>query len=224
MDRPMSTEPTAEAGRAMQDLLAALVEAKQFLGFQYAYWCIRGPSLEANIVLAGMAQEELGHAFVMGGLLGDDPRQAVPDKDDVITWDNWSRDTPGRAAIAMIDDWPKMVVTCLARDAAATATLEVLQGAADSRITSRAKKMVQEERFHLMFAMETARSFTALSRETRQGLAEDYRRALAEADSALGPAKILSRLTALGALSAGAVEARARFLDGVTRRLNDSLS
>ena len=220
----MSTTPTAEADEAMRGLIAALVETKQFLGFQYAAWCVCSPSLEANIALAGMAQEELGHATVMGGLLGDDPRQAVPDKDEQVSWTKWSRASPDRAAVAMIDDWPQMIMTCLAREAAATATLEALKHATDSRITSRARKMVQEERFHLMFAMETARSFTALSRETRQGLAEDYRRALAEAESALGPAKVLSRLTALGALPAGAVETRARFLDGLTRRLNDFLS
>jgi len=221
MTPPSLNDQSPKAGQAIEDLLAALVQSKQFLGFQYASWCIRGPSLEANIALAGMAQEELGHAIALGGLLGDDPRQAVPDKDTLITWDRWPQ-AAGSTAFAMIEDWPTMIVTCLARDAAATATLTALQDSTDVRLAQRARKMIQEEQFHLVFGMETARTFAAMPRETRQSLTEDYRRVLAEAETELGSAETLSRLTASGALPAGAVEARAQFLEGVTQRLNDA--
>jgi len=213
---------SAEARRTIRDLLVALAESKNFLGFQYASWCICGPSIEANIALAGMAQEELGHAGVMGGLLGEDLKHGVPGKDTVVTWNKWSDQSAASAPFRMIEAWPEMIVACLALDATATATLEALKSSTYLRLAQRATKMVQEEQFHLMFGVETVRTFAALPRETRQRLAADYQRALGEAEARLASVETLSRLTALGMLAPGALGARAEFLQGVTRRLDDA--
>ena len=214
---------SAEAGQAILDLLVSLAESKHFLGFQYASWCIRSPSIEADIALAGMAQEELGHAMVMGSLLGEDLKHTVPGKNTVVTWDRWSEPTAASAPFKMIESWPEMIVTCLALDATATATLEALKSSSYLRLAQRARKIVQEEQFHLMFGVETARTFATLTREARRGLAADYQRVLGEAEARLASVETLSRLAALGMLAPGAVEARAEFLEGVTHRLNDAL-
>lgn len=213
---------SAEARRAIGDLLVALAEFKRILGFQYASWCVRGPSIEANIALAGMAQEEMGHAMVLAGLLGEDFKHAVPSKDTVVSWTRWSEQTVGSSPLTMIESWPEMIVTCLALDAAATATLEALKSSAYLRLAQRAGKMLQEERFHLTFGVETARTFAAMPQEARQALAARYQRELEEAVVRLASAESLSRLAALGLLSHEAVEARAEFLQSVTRRLGDA--
>jgi 1,2-phenylacetyl-CoA epoxidase catalytic subunit len=115
-----------------------------------------------------------------------------------------------------------MIVTCLAREAATTAMLEALKESPDSQLASRARKMVQEEQFHLVFGVETARGFAAMPGKTRESLAEDYRRALANVEAELGAEQALTRLTALGALPARALDARTRFLQSITQRLNDA--
>ena len=212
MSQPSPNALSVEANQAVRELLASLIEIKQFVGFQYASWCTSGPSIEADIALAGMAQEESGHAAALGALL-EDPST---DKDALVTWASWSEKAGG-----MIDDWPLMIVTCLARDAAATATLEALKGARDARLAQRATKMLQEERFHLMFGMETVRSFAALSPKARRDLGDCYRRALAEAENQLGSIDKLSRLASLGVVSADAMEARRNSLENLSRRLND---
>ena len=209
MSQPSPNAASAEADRAVRELLASLVRLKQFLGFQYASWCACGPSIEADIALAGMAQEESGHAAALGALLEDQST----DKDAVVTWAGWSEKT-GSA----IDDWPRMIVACLARDAAATATLEALKGSRDARLAQRAAKMVQEEQFHLMFGVETVRSFAALSPQARRDLGGDYRRGLAEAETELGSA---DKLASLGVVGADAMEARRQSLENLSRRLND---
>lgn len=211
---------SAEARRAISALLVALAEFKQILGFHYAAWCVRGPSIEANIALAGMAQEEVGHALVLGGLLTDDFKHAVPSKDTVVTWLRWSEHSGSSAVSTMIESWPEMIVTCLALDAAATATLEALKSSTYLRLAQRAGKMVQEERFHLTFAIETARAFGTMPKEARVALAARYQRELGEAVARLASAEDLSRLAALGLLSQKAVGARAQFLQDVTRRLD----
>ncbi len=203
-------ERSAEAGEVVRDLLVRLVRSKQYLAYQYASWCIRSPSIEANIALAGMAQEELGHGTVLGGLL--DERSS--EKDALVTWERWSNASGG-----LIESWPGMIVTCLARDAAATATLEALQSSAHPPLAQRARKMVLEEQFHLMFCLETARGLAGV-----EGLAATYRRALEQVEAGLGAGETLARLAALGTLPAGAIEARARVLDSVSRQLHDALS
>lgn len=202
----------AEGAEAQRTLLRALAHAKQFLGLQYAAWCTRGPSLEANIALAGMAQEELGHGGVLGGVLGEPP----PEKDAVLTWEIWSQ-----AAGSMIEAWPAMILACLAREAAATATLDALQGSSHVALAQRARKMVQEEQFHLTFCLETARSFAHLPREA---LRAHYRQALEAAERELGAAETLGELAALGLLPQAALETRARFVADVTRRLEQAWS
>lgn len=198
------SEAPAEAGGALRELVAALARAKQALGFQYAAWCSRAPSIEANIALAGMAQEELGHAAALAAVLGE-----VPDKDAVVTWAHW-----GEAAGGWIDAWPKMILACLAREATMTAALEALESCGHAPLAQRAKKMVQEERFHLTFCVESAR---ALASGT--ALAGRWRRALREAEDEVGGGEALARLVAAGALPADAEQARSRFLETLEQRL-----
>lgn len=215
---PVAAEAlSAQARPVIRDLLVALVEAKHFIGFQYASWCVCGPSIEADIALANMAQEEVGHAMVLGGLLGDDFKHGMLSKDTVITWNTW----PAQSADApkLIQSWPEMIVACLAREAAASATLEALRFSNYARLAQRATKMMQEEQFHLTFGIETARTFGSLPPDVRQGLAVEYRRSLAETEAKLASVEHLSRLSSLGVLAPEALGFRAQYLEGVTRRL-----
>jgi ring-1,2-phenylacetyl-CoA epoxidase subunit PaaC len=208
---------SVEAQESLRDLLVALTREKQYLGFQYAHWCIQGPTVEANIALAGMAQEELGHATVLDGLLGEDPDHPMPGKDEIVGWNRWSA---WSAQIPPLESWPAMVVSCLALEAGVTATLEALKNSTYVRLAQRARKMVQEAQFHILFGVETVRGFSALPGETRRALPAVYGRVLADVENRLEPAKALSRLHALGMLAAGAQEARYTFLKGVTQRFN----
>lgn len=210
---------SAEARPAIQALLVALVEAKHFIGFQYASWCVCGPSVEADIALANMAQEEVGHAMVLGGLLGEDFKRSAPSKDALITWDTWPADAANSDSPKMIPSWPEMIVTCLAREAATSATLEALRSSSYARLAQRATKMAQEERFHLMFFIETARALITLPAETRQRLRAEYQRALGEAQARLASAEHLPRLCTLEVLGPEAVRVHAEYLRDVTRQL-----
>ena len=205
------------AQEALRDLLLDLTKAKQHLAFQYASWCIRAPSVEANIALAGMSQEELGHAGVLDGLLGDDFQHPVPGKDELVRWDRWSSSTDD---FAMLETWPGMVVSCLALDASAGATIEVLKSCSYARLAQRALKMSQEEQFHILFGIETSRSFRALPGDATKGLAGLYARSLADAETRFGSGRALARLMELGLLPTTANGVRAKFLQGVAQRFH----
>jgi ring-1,2-phenylacetyl-CoA epoxidase subunit PaaC len=211
---------SAQAQQAIRDLLLALIESKHFIGFQYASWCVCGPSVEADIALANMAQEEVGHAMVLSGLLGDDSERGVLNKDTLVTWNTWPAQSAESGSPKMIESWPEMIVTCLAREAAVSAALEALRLSSYARLAQRATKMIQEEQFHLMFGIETARTFGTMPREARLGLAADYQRALGEAEARLAAVEHLSRLSSLGVLGPEAGGVRAEYLHGVTQRLD----
>lgn len=205
------------AQEALRDLLVDLTRAKQQLAFQYASWCIRAPSVEANIALAGMSQEELGHAGVLDGLLGDELKHPVLGKDELVSWEHWSASDDDHA---MLGTWPGMIVSCLALDASAAASIEALKACSYARIAQRALKMAQEEQFHLLFGTETVKTFRDLPGDASKGLAGLYARSLADAETRFGASKALARLVELGLLAPGAVDTRAKFLQGVAQRFH----
>ncbi|HEX4841584.1 MAG TPA: Phenylacetic acid catabolic protein, partial [bacterium] len=74
----MVTEPmdsvhqlTADAQVALGDLVAALAESKKLLGVRYGEWVTQAPTMEASVAASAMAQDELGHARVLYGLLDE---------------------------------------------------------------------------------------------------------------------------------------------------------
>src|SRR5574340_810286 len=74
----MVTEPlesvhqlTADAQVALSDLVAALAESKKLLGVRYGEWATQAPTMEAAVAASAMAQDELGHARVLYGLLDE---------------------------------------------------------------------------------------------------------------------------------------------------------
>lgn len=205
----------------VRELLIRLVRAKHLLGFHYASWCVQSPSLEGNIALAGMAQEELGHAMVLEALLAEDLGEQVLGKEHVLTWEEWSelgRPSPG---FSTIDGWSEMVVTCLATEHAVTATLEALKSSGYVRLAQRARKMLQEEEFHLTFLAETLRAFAPAAPETRQDLRAQYRRASDQAEARLGSIDLLTHLAQAALVPADAPAARRDFLHTADRTLRD---
>ncbi len=70
----MSSPPTGlepDAVRPLEELLYALGDDAFLLGHRDAEWTGLGPILEEDIAFSSMAQDEMGHAVVWYGLLGD---------------------------------------------------------------------------------------------------------------------------------------------------------
>lgn len=168
----MSVTPAAASAREqsapLTALLQELVRAKLRLSLLCAYWLTRSPALEADIALANIAQEELGHAQVLEALLHDDFGLPTLPRDAAVTWNAWP--STGAAVDIVPQEWPAAVVEQLLLDGRITSVLHALAHARGMRLAERARKMIQEEQFHELFVLETLRSLAAVGPAVRTRL------------------------------------------------------
>ncbi len=152
-DRWTESGPVAEALGAF---VAALADTKFFLGRRVAEWCVGAPELESAVACAAVAQEELGHARVLYPLLADLPLQTplTPleregDREVVLCPEFLRR--PWRS-------WPEAVVGLALVDTALTVALQAATRSAHEELARRACRIVEEERFHSVFAWGRVRA------------------------------------------------------------------
>lgn len=141
---------TRQDNRALFDLLASLADNKQALGRRYAYWCNGAPALEAAVAAAAMAQDELGHARTLYPLLSDfvqadaDPGQVEPETRTL------------HYHISFLDhdfaSWSDFVAANFLFDTALSTFFATAQHSTYEALRQRARKIVQEERVHAMYA------------------------------------------------------------------------
>jgi phenylacetate-CoA oxygenase PaaI subunit len=129
-------------------MLSSLADNKQSIGRRYAYWCNGAPALEAAVAAAAMTQDELGHARTLYPLLADfvqaeaDPAQIEPETRTL------------HYSLAFLDKdfagWSDFVATNFLFDTALTTFFEAAQNSTYEPLRQRSRKIVQEERIHLM--------------------------------------------------------------------------
>ena len=128
----------------LRRLIVGLADSKRLLGIRYSDWTIGAPSLETDISLASMAQDEWGHArliYAMLKELDEDPDQA-------------ERDRPAAeyANIDVLDeaaaDWPSLVATMVLADGALSVALKGFAEGGFELARSRVPKMLAEEEYH----------------------------------------------------------------------------
>ncbi len=133
---------------ALFAILSSLADNKQMVGRRYAYWCNGAPALEAAVAAAAMTQDELGHARTLYPLLADfvqaeaDPGQVEPETRTL------------HYSLAFLDKdfagWSDFVATNFLFDTALTTFFESAQNSTYEPLRQRSRKIIQEERIHLM--------------------------------------------------------------------------
>ncbi len=135
---------------ALFAVLSSLADNKQAIGRRYAYWCTGAPALEAAVAAAAMTQDEIGHARTLYPLLEDfaqaqaDPRQVDP-MTRTLQYHLTSLDHE-------FEGWSDFVATNFLLDTALTTFFAAAQHASYEPLGQRARKIVQEERIHAMYA------------------------------------------------------------------------
>jgi len=198
----------AEGGERTADLgavLAALADAKHDLGRRYASWVGRAPSIEANIAVAGMAQEEEGHAMALEGVLPGDAGRPAVRKEQLVHWHTWPQaaaEPPGAAG----EPWPEALARMVANEASTGAALAVLAEIDLPRIADRVRKMIQEEQFHRAFGHESLRAIAAAGPGAGRRLAAAYMAAAAAERSRGQLAAAIAAAGRAGALGTDAAD------------------
>lgn len=143
---PGPADLTDRERAAVEALLYRLADDELVLGERYTEWQVRAPTLESDLALANIAQDEFGHARLWYDLLMDFGYEEA----ELI----FERD-PGTFRHATIvelpfesGDWADAVVRSYLYDEAEALRLEALVDSSYPRIRERVGKIRQEERYH----------------------------------------------------------------------------
>ncbi|HYN90268.1 MAG TPA: Phenylacetic acid catabolic protein, partial [Ardenticatenaceae bacterium] len=161
-------ELPADARATLANLLWAVADSKQALGFRYAEWAARAPVLEAGVAASAMAQAELGHARALMMLL-----RAFPEVPAAVTDDDKGRRDDLHAPSFLdrsLASWPQFVTANLLFDGALVEVLLAWRQSAFVPLAARMEKMLEEERFHAMHARDWLRRLGRQSDNAREAL------------------------------------------------------
>lgn len=132
---------------ALGGLLLAMADDEVLLGHRDAEWVGHAPILEADIAIASIAQDEIGHALLWYSLLQE---LGWPDPDRMA----YFRDPPEFRNATLVElprgDWAFTIVRQFLFDFAEKVRLEALMDSAHRPLADAAAKVRREETYHLM--------------------------------------------------------------------------
>jgi ring-1,2-phenylacetyl-CoA epoxidase subunit PaaC len=151
-----TTSPPAALGH----LILGLRDSKQILAREMTMGAIRAPSLETDIALAAMAQDELGHAQMLAAIhvhefAGDGERAERVRLDDPATHPAALPFSP------RTESWPEMVALLCLWDSAVATILDALAASSFTTLHNTLGKMRDEEAHHWIFARAAAADLLA---------------------------------------------------------------
>jgi len=134
---------------ALGGLLRAMADDEFVIGFSDSEWTGIAPLLEEDVAMSSLAQDELGHAAALYGLLaeltGTDP--------DALAYD---REPHEYRHCRLLDhgrgDWAMTIARRYLYDTADSVRLEALARGSWAALADLVGKLLREERYHLMHA------------------------------------------------------------------------
>jgi ring-1,2-phenylacetyl-CoA epoxidase subunit PaaC len=206
-----------ETALALETLLRTMADDELVLGYWDSEWTGIAPILEEDVAMSSLAQDEIGHARALLGLLGE-LRGEDP---DALAYD---REVEALTHCRLLDhprtDWAFTIARRYLYDEADAVRLEAL---ADSRFTPLAElvaKIRREEVYHRMHASAWLRRLADDTGEARARLEVAWRALLPDAATVFTPLPDEDRLVEAGVIGASndVLEARWRQAIGATCR------
>jgi len=161
---------------ALVELLRSMADDEFVIGFSDSEWTGIAPLLEEDVAISSLAQDEIGHAAALYGLLGE----LTGEDPDAIAYD---REPAAYRHCRLLDhgrgDWAMTIARRFLYDTADGVRLEALVGGSWAPLAELVGKLVREERYHRMHAS------VWLDRLARGG--DESRSRLLTALSELGP-------------------------------------
>lgn len=143
---PAPDDLSEEEREAVETLLFRLADDEFVIAERYTEWQVRAPTLESDLALANITQDELGHARLWYDLLQD----FGPDEPDLI-WerppDEWRHSTLTELPFEE-GDWADPILRSYLYDVAEELRLEALVDSSYARIRDRVGKIQGEEDYH----------------------------------------------------------------------------
>jgi ring-1,2-phenylacetyl-CoA epoxidase subunit PaaC len=135
---------------ALEHLCKRLGDDEFVLAERYTEWQVRSPSLESDLALSNIAQDELGHARLWYDVLDDvglDEEELVYERDPAIFRHSTLVEQPFPEG-----DWADAILRSYLYDVAEKLRLEALEESTHPKIADRVGKIQGEEEYHLEHA------------------------------------------------------------------------
>lgn len=137
---------TEHQREAVEALLYRLADDEFVLADRYTDWQVYAPTIESDIAIANIAQDELGHARLWYDLL----EEFGYSESELI----WERDPASFRHSTLVElpfadgDWADAIVRCYLYDEAEHLRLKALEDSSYLRIRDRIGKILGEEEYH----------------------------------------------------------------------------
>ena len=144
-------ERTVAAGvaPALAELLRSMADDEFVIGFSDSEWTGIAPLLEEDVAMSSLAQDELGHAAALYGLVGE----LTGTDRDALAYD---REPDAYRHCRLLDhgrgDWAMTIARRFLYDSADVIRLEALADGSWSPLAELVGKLIREERYHRMHA------------------------------------------------------------------------
>jgi ring-1,2-phenylacetyl-CoA epoxidase subunit PaaC len=139
----------APPATALAELLRSMADDEFVIGFSDSEWTGIAPLLEEDVAMSSLAQDELGHAAALYGLLAD---LAGTDADTLA----YDREPADYRHCRLLDhgrgDWAMTIARRFLYDTADVVRLEALADGSWAPLTELVGKLLREERYHRMHA------------------------------------------------------------------------
>jgi ring-1,2-phenylacetyl-CoA epoxidase subunit PaaC len=139
----VATLPTVALG----ELLRSMADDEFVIGFSDSEWTGIAPLLEEDIAMSSLAQDEIGHATALYGLLGE---LTGADRDALA----YDREPEDYRHCRLLDhgrgDWAMTIARRYLYDSADAIRLEALAGGSWAPLADLVGKLIREERYHGM--------------------------------------------------------------------------
>ena len=134
---------------ALGELLRSMADDEFVIGFSDSEWTGIAPLLEEDVAISSLAQDEIGHAAALYGLLGG----LIGEEPDAIAYD---RQPAAYRHCRLLDhgrgDWAMTIARRYLYDTADGVRLEALVAGSWPPLADLVGKLVREERYHRMHA------------------------------------------------------------------------
>jgi ring-1,2-phenylacetyl-CoA epoxidase subunit PaaC len=196
---------------ALDGLLRSMADDEFVIGFSDSEWTGIAPLLEEDVAMSSLAQDELGHAAALYGLLAE----LTGTDADALAYDR----EPGDYRHARLldhgrGDWAMTIARRYLYDTAEAVRLEALADASWAPLAELVGKLQREERYHRMHAQAWLERLAHGGRDARGRLLAALDELAPDAATVFTPLPDEAALLSAGILAAPMPELEARWRAG----------
>ena len=215
----MSVAPAAPPTTALAELLRSMADDEFVIGFSDSEWTGIAPLLEEDVAMSSLAQDELGHAAALYGLLAP----LLGTDADALAYD---REPAEYRHCRLLDhgrgDWAMTIARRFLYDSADAVRLDALTSATWAPLAELVGKLVREERYHRMHAEAWLARLARRPGEPRQRLLAALETLAPDAATVFTPLPDEPELIEAGILDAPMSELEARWRASIAPILDAS--